>query len=119
MTQPDDVTFDDFLKLDIRVGRVLEAAPLEKARKPAYRLAIDFGPELGTRQSSAQITEAYEAQALVGRLVMAVVNFPPRRVAGFKSEVLTLGVYSSGGEGPVVLIGPDDHGAVRPGDRLG
>lgn len=112
-------TIDDFLKLDIRVGRVLSAAPLEGARKPAWRLEIDFGPEMGRRQSSAQITEAYAAEELPGRLVLAVVNFPPRRVAGFRSEVLTLGVYSDGGLGPVVLIAPDAHPSVKPGDRLG
>jgi tRNA-binding protein len=112
-------TFDDFQKLDIRVGRVLEAAPLEGARKPAMRLRIDFGPEVGIKASSAQITEAYTVEALVGRLVLGVVNFPPRRIAGFQSEVLTLGVYSAGGEGPVILIAPDADARVAPGDRLG
>lgn len=107
------------MRLDIRVGRVIEAAPLEKARRPAYRLRIDFGPEIGEKQSSAQVTDAYAAGELVGRLVLGVVNFPPRRVAGFKSEVLTLGVYSDGGAGPVVLVAPDDHPAVTPGDRFG
>jgi len=114
-----EATFDDFLKLDIRVGRVIEAAPLEKARKPAIRLRIDFGPELGEKNSSAQIADAYAPEALVGRLVMAVVNFPPRRIAGFESEVLTLGVYSAGGDGPVILIAPDSDDRVQPGDRLG
>lgn len=112
-------TFDDFLKLDIRVGRVVEAAPLEKARKPALRLRIDFGEEIGVKNSSAQITEAYTAEALIGRLVMAVVNFPPRRIAGFESEVLTLGVYSANGAGPVILIAPDHDARVQPGDKLG
>ncbi|MEL6741046.1 MAG: tRNA-binding protein [Planctomycetota bacterium] len=111
------VTIEDFARLDIRVGRVLEAAVLERARKPAYRLRIDLGPGLGERNSSAQITEAYSVDALAGRLVLCVVNLPPRRVAGFKSEVLTLGVYSDAG--PVVLIAPDPHGPARPGDRLG
>ncbi len=111
--------FDDFLRLDIRVGMVTEAAPLEGARKPALRMRIDFGPDIGTRQSSAQITEAYGPEELVGRLVLAVVNFPPRRVAGFKSEVLTLAVHSDGGKGPVALIRPDENLGVKPGDRLG
>ena len=115
----DQATFDDFLKLDIRVGRILEAAPLEKARQPAYRLRIDFGPEIGVKQSSAQITDAYTADELPGRLILGVVNFPPRRVAGYKSEVLTLGIYSSGGDGPVILIAPDNHPAPQPGDKLG
>lgn len=112
-------TFDDFAKLDIRVGRVVEAAPLEGARKPALRLLIDFGPEIGQKRSSAQIAAAYRPEDLPGRLVLAVVNFPPRRIAGFESEVLTLGVYAEGGEGPVILIRPDDDPRVRPGDRLG
>ncbi len=112
-------TFDDFLKLDIRAGRVLQAAPLEGARKPAYRLVIDFGAEIGHKNSSAQICDAYTPDALIGRLVMGVVNFPPRRIAGFKSEVLTLGVYSEGGSGPVILISPDDRPSVKPGDKLG
>src|SRR5690606_13248154 len=101
------------------VGRVMEAGALEGARKPAYRLRIDFGPDIGEKNSSAQITEKYRAEELVGKLVMAVVNFPPRRIAGFRSEVLTLGVYSSGGGGPVVLISPDDDEHLLPGDRLG
>ena len=112
-------TFEDFLKLDIRVGRVLEAAPLEGARKPAYRMRIDFGEDIGVLQSRAQVTDAYGTEEFVGRLVLGVVNFPPRRIAGFKSEVLTLGVYSDGGNGPVVLIRPDDHPGVKPGDKLG
>ena len=111
--------FEDFQRLDIRVGRVEECGPLEKSRRPAYRMVIDFGEELGRLQSSAQITEAYSPEELVGRLVLAVVNFPPRRVAGFRSEVLTLGIYSDGGKGPVILIWPDERGPVKPGDRLG
>ena len=109
----------DFESLDIRVARVLEANPLEGARNPAYRLTLDCGPDLGMRTSSAQITDAYAPGDLVGRLVLAVVNFPPRRIAGFKSEALTLGVYSESGAGPVILIRPDNHPSVRPGDRLG
>lgn len=109
----------DFDKVDIRLGRVVEAAPLEGARVPAIRLVIDLGEELGHKQSSARITDAYKPDDLVGRWVLAVVNLPPRRIAGFRSEVLTLGLYSGGGSGPVILIRPDDHAALKPGDRLG
>jgi len=112
-------TFEDFQKLDIRVGRIVTAAPLEKARRPAYRLEIDFGPELGTKRSSAQITEEYRAEDLPGRLVLAVVNFPPKKIADFTSEVLVLGVYTDQGNGPVVLIAPDESERLQPGDRLG
>lgn len=106
-------TFEDFQRLDIRAGRVLRAEPHPAARKPAYCLWIDFGP-LGVRQSSAQITDLYRPEDLVGRTVVAVVNFPPKRVAGFVSEVLVLGVYSERG---VVLLQPDQP--VAPGDRVG
>ncbi|HEX8035308.1 MAG TPA: tRNA-binding protein [Ktedonobacterales bacterium] len=109
-----EITMDDFQRVDIRVGRILSADPLEGARKPAYKLTIDFGPELGTRQSSAQITAHYTPQDLVGRLVLAVVNFPPRRIAGFRSEVLTLGLPD--GQGNVVLIAPTKD--VPLGGRL-
>ncbi len=107
-------TFDDFLKLDIRVGTIIAAKPFEKARKPAYQLQIDFGEALGVRKSSAQITDHYQAGNLVGKQVLAVVNFPPRQIADFMSEVLVLGTYSEGG---VVLITPDQ--AVKNGDKLG
>ena len=107
-------TFDDFMKLDIRVGTITEAKVFAKARKPAYQLVVDFGAELGTKKSSAQITQHYTPEELVGRQVLAVVNFPPRQFADFMSEVLVLGTYSEGG---VVLIRPDK--AVQNGDRLG
>ena len=107
-------TFEDFMKLDIRVGTITEARVFAKARKPAYQLVVDFGPELGTKKSSAQITQHYTPEELVGRQVLAVVNFPPRQIADFMSEVLVLGTYSEGG---VVLIRPDK--AVQNGDRLG
>ena len=103
--RPGEITIDDFQRVDVRVGRIISAEPLAGARKPAYALRIDFGPELGVRQSSAQITVHYTAEDLPGRLVLAVVNFPPRRIAGFKSEVLTLGV--SDAQGNVVLIAPE------------
>ncbi len=112
--RPGEIGIEDFQKVDIRVGRVLEAEPLAGAHKPAYKLRIDFGPELGVKQSSAQVTIHYQAEHLVGRLVLAVVNFPPRRIAGFKSEVLTLGVPDDAGA--VVLIRPDAD--VPLGGRL-
>ena len=99
------ISFDDFLKVDIRVGRIIEAQPFPKARKPAYKLVIDFGPEIGTKKSSAQITTHYTLEELVGRQVMAVVNFPPRQIGPFMSEVLTLGFADD--EGAVALIGID------------
>ena len=98
------ITYDDFARVDIRVGTILEAAPLEGARKPAYRLSIDFGPDIGVRKSSAQITVHYQAEGLVGRQVAAVVNFPPRQIGPFMSEVLTLGAPDEDGE--VVLLHP-------------
>ena len=107
-------TFEDFTKLDIRAGTVLEAEVFEKAKKSAYKLKIDFGKEIGIKKSSAQITERYSADELVGKQVLAVVNFPPRQIADFMSEVLVLGAYSDGG---VVLITPDK--TVDNGDKLG
>lgn len=107
-------TFDDFTKLDIRVGTILSAIPFEKARKPAYQLKIDFGPDIGIKNSSAQITDQYTPESLIGKQVLAVVNFPPRQIANFFSEVLVLGTYSADG---VVLITPDKP--VENGDKLG
>lgn len=109
-----EITFDDFLKVDIRIGTVLEAAPLEGARKPALRLVIDFGPGVGTKKSSAQITAHYTPGGLIGRQVAAVVNFPPRQIGKFMSEVLTLGFADA--EGAVVLFSPDKP--VPNGARL-
>lgn len=97
-------TFEDFLQLDIRAGTILRAEVFERARKPAYKLWIDFG-DLGEKQSSAQITDRYTPAALVGTQVLAVVNFPPRNIAGFSSECLVLGVYAENDE--VVLLRPD------------
>lgn len=106
--------FDDFMKLDIRAGTIIEAKPFAKARKPAYQLKVDLGEDLGIKKSSAQITEVYKAEDLIGKQVMAVVNFPPRQIADFMSEVLVLGTYSRQG---VVLITPDME--VQNGDKLG
>ena len=109
-----EISFDDFLKVDVRVGVVLRAEPYPEARKPAIKLWIDFGDEIGERQSSAQITAHYVPEALIGKQVLAVVNFPPRQIGKFMSEVLVLGLPDVAGN--IVLIGPDQP--VPTGGRL-
>jgi tRNA-binding protein len=115
LLQPGSATIEDFERLDLRVGRIVSASPHEGARKPAYRLELDFGPG-GRKQSSAQLTRTYpEPSQLVGRLVVAVVNFPPRRVAGFRSEVLVLGALAPDGQISLLSVDP----RAEPGQRIG
>ena len=109
---PPSISYDDFARVDIRAGTVVRAEPYPEARKPSIKLWIDFGPELGTRKSSAQITRYYAPETLIGRQVAAVVNFPPRQIGKFMSEVLVLGFPDADGE--VVLIAPD-HGVPNGG----
>jgi len=107
------ITYDDFAAVDIRVGRIVDVQEFPEARRPAWRLRIDFGPEIGVKASSAQITN-YGRDELLGRLVLAVVNFPPRQIGPHRSEVLTLGTYRGD---DVLLVSPEP--AAEPGDRLG
>jgi tRNA-binding protein len=109
-----EISWEDFEKVEVKVGKVIEADPFPEARKPSIKLSVDFGPEVGTRRTSAQLTAHYDPEALVGRQVVAVVNFPPKRIAGFKSEVLVLGVPDESGE--VVLLSPDSD--VPLGGRM-
>ncbi len=107
-------TFDDFMKLDIRVGTIISALPFKNAKKPAYKLKIDLGNKIGIKSSSAQITQNYSPSELIGRQVLAVVNLPQKQIADFISEVLVLGVYSKSG---VILITPEQK--TENGDKLG
>jgi tRNA-binding protein len=113
-TAPGVMAYEDFVRLDIRVGTVIEAHPFPEARKPAYRLKVDFGPKLGVRQSSAQLTAHYRPDELIGRQVAAVVNLPPRQIGPVRSEVLVLGFPDAGGD--VVLVAPERP--VPNGGRL-
>ena len=109
-----EIAFDDFMKVDIRTGVILRAEPFPEARKPAIKMWIDFGPDIGEKKTSAQITVHYTPETLVGKRVMAVVNFPPRQIGPFISEVLVLGVPDK--DGAVVLISPDQD--VPTGGRM-
>lgn len=108
------ITFEDFMKVDVRVGRVVAVHEFPEARRPAWKLEVDFGDEIGVKRSSAQITN-YPREELEGRLVLGVVNFPPRQIGPFMSEVLVLGTYAE--DGTVLLVSPEPH--AQPGDRLG
>mgnify|MGYP001448065492 CR=1 FL=1 len=110
----DEINFDEFLKIEIRVGTIKRAEDFPEAHKPAIKLWIDFGEKIGEKKSSAQITLHYETKALIGKQVLAVTNFPPRQIGKFMSEVLVLGL--SDGGGGIVLISPDQR--VKPGERL-
>jgi tRNA-binding protein len=119
MSKPDDaaadqIVFDDFMKVDIRKGTIVAAEPFPEARKPAYKLTIDFGPGVGLKKSSAQVTDLYGLDGLVGKAVMGVVNFPPRQIGPVRSEVLVLGFPDEAGR--IVLVGPDHP--VPDGARL-
>jgi tRNA-binding protein len=105
MTQTAPITFDDFMAVDIRIGTIVEAAPFPEARKPAIKMQIDFGPDIGIKKSSAQITELYTPDALIGQQVMAVVNFPPRQIGPMMSDVLTLGFADPAGA--IILATPE------------
>lgn len=109
------ISWEDFEKVDIRVGTILEAQPFPEARKPAYKLRIDFGADTGIKQSSAQITTLYKAEELAGRQIIAVVNFPPKKIAGFPSECLVLGIYTDNKD--VVLLEPAQK--VKNGSKIG
>lgn len=107
------ISFEDFLKVDIRVGKIIKAEDFPEVRKPAYKLAVDFGP-LGIKRSSAQITKRYKKEHLAGRQIVAVVNFPPKQIGNFISEVLVLGAVTK--QGDVILLKPDEEAAL--GDRI-
>jgi tRNA-binding protein len=109
-----EIGWEDFEKVEVKVGRVVAAEPFPEARKPSIKLTVDFGPQVGEKRTSAQLTAHYDPETLVGKQVVAVVNFPPKRIAGFKSEVLVLGVPDKNGE--VVLLSPDV--AVPEGGRM-
>ncbi len=109
-----DITYDDFLNVDIRVGTVIRAEPFPEARKPAIKMWIDFGGEIGERKTSAQVTAHYTPEQLVGKQVMGVVNFPPRQIGPFMSEVLVLGLSDTNGD--IVLLGPDRN--IPNGERM-
>ena len=113
MTEDGQITFDQFAAVDIRVGRIVEVDEFPEARRPAWKLRVDFGPEIGVKRSSAQIRN-YEREELEGRLVLGIVNFPPRQIGPVRSEVLVLGTYSAEG---VLLLSPEPQAA--PGDRVG